>query len=225
MQTKPRISANTRTDRQLRINAEGARKTIQSEKSSKLNNLHILRARGPLSANSRNKLPAVSRTSARAARTCGPALWARRVFVTKRKHQRQPQSPSGCKLFLKAYPRIRASRCRRARFRNIWTPSVNGPRWKAPCWCTFSSFCSCVLSKPKQSVSESRRPIIVQGSAGLSRSVTHRYVTERYTFQSDPAEPKRCHVKIKTVFHHFSIDFLPTKMTESNIEVRYIMKF
>ncbi|GBP58125.1 hypothetical protein EVAR_40669_1 [Eumeta japonica] len=33
------------------------------------------------------------------------------------------------------------------------------------------------------------RPIIVewetQGSAGLSRSVTHRYVTERYTFQSD----------------------------------------
>ncbi|GBP70454.1 hypothetical protein EVAR_52795_1 [Eumeta japonica] len=50
------------------------------------------------------------------------------------------------------------------------------------------------------------RPIIVEWerdarhSAGLSRSVTHRYVTERYTFQSD-SQPqpnlRRCHVKIK----------------------------
>ncbi|GBP04564.1 hypothetical protein EVAR_70613_1 [Eumeta japonica] len=50
-----------------------------------------------------------------------------------------------------------------------------------------------------------RRPIIVEWerdarhSAGLSRSVTHRYVTERYTFQSD-SQPqpnlRRCHVKI-----------------------------
>ncbi|GBP17898.1 hypothetical protein EVAR_7891_1 [Eumeta japonica] len=48
------------------------------------------------------------------------------------------------------------------------------------------------------------RPIIVEWerdarhSAGLSRSVTHRYVTERYTFQSD-SQPqpnlRRCHVK------------------------------
>ncbi|GBP05885.1 hypothetical protein EVAR_101483_1 [Eumeta japonica] len=49
------------------------------------------------------------------------------------------------------------------------------------------------------------RPIIVEWerdarhSAGLSRSVTHRYVTERYTFISD-SQPqpnlRRCHVKI-----------------------------
>ncbi|GBP07983.1 hypothetical protein EVAR_78114_1 [Eumeta japonica] len=47
------------------------------------------------------------------------------------------------------------------------------------------------------------RPIIVEWrdarhSAALSRSVTHRYVTERYTFQSD-SQPqpnlRRCHVK------------------------------
>ncbi|GBP68613.1 hypothetical protein EVAR_43944_1 [Eumeta japonica] len=51
------------------------------------------------------------------------------------------------------------------------------------------------------------RPIIVEWerdarhSAGLSRSVTHRYVTERYTFQSD-SQPqpnlRRCHVKIES---------------------------
>ncbi|GBP09406.1 hypothetical protein EVAR_5826_1 [Eumeta japonica] len=35
---------------------------------------------------------------------------------------------------------------------------------------------------------------------GLSRSVTHRYVTERYTFFiSDSANLRRCHVKIKRV--------------------------
>ncbi|GBP75546.1 hypothetical protein EVAR_53587_1 [Eumeta japonica] len=44
------------------------------------------------------------------------------------------------------------------------------------------------------------RPIIVEWErdAGISRSVTHRYVTERYTFQSD-SQPqpnlRRCHVK------------------------------
>ncbi|GBP49466.1 hypothetical protein EVAR_25680_1 [Eumeta japonica] len=47
------------------------------------------------------------------------------------------------------------------------------------------------------------RPIIVEWErrkafGGLSRSVTHRYVTERYTFQSD-SQPqpnlRRCHVK------------------------------
>ncbi|GBP95646.1 hypothetical protein EVAR_13073_1 [Eumeta japonica] len=57
------------------------------------------------------------------------------------------------------------------------------------------------------------RPIIVEWerdarhSAGLSRSVTHRYVTERYTFQSD-SQPqpnlRRCHVKIES---HLSLRF------------------
>ncbi|GBP90573.1 hypothetical protein EVAR_68261_1 [Eumeta japonica] len=58
------------------------------------------------------------------------------------------------------------------------------------------------------------RPIIVEWerdarhSAGLSRSVTHRYVTERYTFQSD-SQPqpnlRRCHVKIECVVcRHFT---------------------
>ncbi|GBP93477.1 hypothetical protein EVAR_68714_1, partial [Eumeta japonica] len=46
------------------------------------------------------------------------------------------------------------------------------------------------------------RPIIVEWerrkAAGLSRSVTHRYVTERYTFQSDSqSQPnlRRCRQK------------------------------